>query len=184
MCTAAKQIMGWTLGLIAREQSDNYNKFVAAVLQKGGAEGWVQVELDARYKTLPNTAWVQREQHIFENAREKVDFLIKCNNGPTACVELKVESLFQSGEEGRSTMPHTRWQVVNDDVVKLQSGRNATYAGQPAYVVAIVWSNEAIAGMDQWLPGSGLTFQREQYLAQHDNSNWAVTVYVITISGS
>ncbi len=100
MCTASKQIMGWTLGLIAQEQGDNYNKFVAAVLQKGGAEGWVQVELDAIYKTLPNTAWVQREQHIFINAKEAVDFLIKCKDGPVTCLELKVESIFKSGTEG------------------------------------------------------------------------------------
>lgn len=184
MCTAAKQLMGWTLGLIANEQSNNYNKFVAAVLQKGGAEGWVQVELDTIYKTLPNTAWVLREQHVFAQAADKVDFLIKCNNGPTACVELKVESLFKSAEEGRSTMPHTRWQVVNDDVRKLQNGLSPQYQGQPAYVVAIAWSNEAISGLDGWLPTSGLTYQREQYLAQHEGSDWAVTVYVITISGS
>ena len=134
------------------------------------------------YKTLPNVAWVQREQHIFNSAADKVDFLIKCNAGPETCIELKVESLFDSAGEGRSTMPHTKWRTVNDDVVKLRDDRNGTYRNQPAYVVAIVWSNEAIAGMDKWLPSSGLTFEREQYLADHEGSKWAVTVYVITVT--
>jgi hypothetical protein len=174
--------MGWTLGLIAKEQADDYNKFVAAVLQKGGAEGWVQVELDALYKTLPNVAWVQREQHIFTNARQAVDFLIKCKDGPVTCVELKVESLFSSADQGRSTMPHTKWEDVKSDVVKLRDNRTDGYRDAPAYVVAIVWSNEAIEGMDEWLPTSGLIYEREQFLAINEGEEYAVTVYVITVT--
>jgi len=182
MCTSSKQLMGWTLGLIAKEQSGDTNKFISAVLQKGGAEGWVQVELNEIYKTLPNVIWVQREQHIFKNASEKVDFLIKCKDGPSTCVELKVESLFQYAVQGRSTMPHTQWRTVGDDVAKLSNDRNDTYRNEPAYVVAIVWSNEAISGMDGWLPHSGLTYEREQFLATAERSQWAVTVYVITVT--
>jgi hypothetical protein len=182
MCTEAKQLLGWTLGLIAKQQFGNSNKFVAAVLQKGGAEGWVQVELTERYETLPNVAWVQREQHIFNGAFDKVDFLIKCNGGSETCVELKVESLFASADQGRSTMPHTHWQSVNGDVEKLRDDRNPTYSGQPAFAVAIVWSTEAINGMNGWLPMSGLTFECEQYLATHGGSGWPVTVYVITVT--
>jgi hypothetical protein len=184
MCTTSKQIMGWTLGLIQKQQTERpvpSNGFVAAVLQKGGAEGWVQVELNGIYNTLPGVAWVQREQPIFTNPREKVDFLIKCQAGPTTCVELKVESLFNSADEGRATMPHTRWQVVNDDVLKLRDQRSLQYQHDAAYVVAIVWSSEATAGMNEWLRGAHLTHEREEYPVVHDNERWTVTVYVITI---
>src|SRR4030095_113015 len=114
MCTEAKQLMGWTLQLIKDSEiaEPRSNKFMNACLDKGGAEGWVQTELTALYKTLPNTAWVQREQHIYTNQGQEVDFLIKCNNGPLTCVELKVESLFHSAELGRVTMPHKQWEPV------------------------------------------------------------------------
>jgi len=183
VCTTSKQLMGWTLGLIHIEQGDNYNKFIAAVLRKGGAEGWVQVELDQRYKTLPNVAWVQCEQAIFQDRNEKVDFLISCRGGSTACVELKVESLFQSADLGRSTMPHRQWTLVSSDITKLTLGRSAAYAQAPAYVVAILSSPEAIAGLDTWLRSSGLAYLREVYPTDHDGVQYPVTVYVIIITG-
>jgi hypothetical protein len=182
MCTNSKQLTGWTLGLIQKKQGETSNKVMAAALKKGGAEGWVQVELDRIYETLPNTAWVQREQPIFEGA-EKVDFLIKCKDGPEACLELKVESMFQSADLGRSFIPHRQWSLVEKDVQKLQTERNADYARAPAYVVVILWSPEAIEGLDQWLRATGLTFERERYEALHQDIRWPVTIYVITITG-
>lgn len=41
----------------------------------------------------------------------------------------------------------------------------------------------SIGGLDGWLPTSGLTYQREQYLAVHEGSSWPVICYVITIAG-
>lgn len=183
MCTTSKQLMGWTLGLIHDEQIDNYNKFIAAANRKGGAEVWVQVELDQRYKSLPNVVWVQCEQPIFRDRNERVDFLISCRGGSTACVELKVESLYQSAELGRVTMHHRQWTLVSTDISKLALGRRADYANAPAYVVAILTSPEASAGLDTWLQSSGLNYLRDVYPADHDGVQYPVTVYVIIISG-
>lgn len=185
MCADSKVLMGWTLGLIQQEQSKEieYNKFIAAVLKKGGAEGWVQVELDEIYNTLPNVASVEREQPIFANKKDKVDFLIGCRGGSAVCVEIKVETLFHSADLGRVALPHRQWQPVSTDVQKLQTQRTQQYAQAPAYAVAIVWSQEAIQGMDWWLRTSGLSFLREQFPADHPGGPWPVTVYVIVISG-
>jgi len=184
MCTSAKQIMGWTLGLIAQQQTEAphpTNKFISAVLQKGGAEGWVQVELDAIYKTLPKTAWVQREQPIYKDQGKAVDFLIKCQDGPLTCIELKVESLYQSAELGHVTIAHGQWQRVQADITKLQTERSPEFSDAQAFVVAIVWSAESIVAIDSWVSETGLPFFREQYQAQAENSPWPVTVYVIAV---
>jgi len=183
MCTEAKQLMGWTLGLLQQSEGINppSNKFINICITKGGAEGWVQAELDQIYKTLPNTIWVQREQNIYNNSSEAVDFVIKCKNGPCTCVELKVESLFHSASLGRVTMPHKQWQSISDDIQKLKQKRNPTYSGEPAYAIAMVWSNEAISGIDGWLKTSDLTYIREAYPITSEEMQWTVVVYVISI---
>jgi hypothetical protein len=182
MCITPVSLMGWTLGLLPLVQRGPRNMFMAAVLKKGGAEGWLQVELDERYDTLPNVAWVQREQAIYNNPNERVDFVIKCDGGPQTCVELKVETLFASADQGRLTMPHNGWKAVQADVDKLRLNRKPDFSGQPAFVVAMVWSNEAIGGMNQWLATSGLTGNSETYGVDHAGETYPVTVYVIVVS--
>ncbi|MEO3471744.1 hypothetical protein AAFN86_07750 [Roseomonas sp. CAU 1739] len=184
MCTTSKQIMGWTLGLLLKAQNEGNNKLMGGALTKGGAEGWVQVELDDIYKTLPNTSWVQREQYIYVNPLEAVDFLICCSSGALTCIELKVESLFHTAKLGRVTMDHKGWQIVHDDVVQLAaSNRKADFQAASAYAVAIVWSEEATLGMDHWLSQRMLAFEREQILVNHDGGQYRVTVYVIEVTG-
>ena len=184
MCTTSKQLMGWTQGLVAGRQHDGSNDFMAAVLSKGGAEGWLQVELNKIYNTLPNTSWVQREQHIFNAPKHKVDFVIMCTNGRRTCLELKVENLFKSSEEGRVTMNHTRYQEVATDVARLMSERNPDTRGDDAFVIAVTWSEEATAGMDHWIQQAGLNGQRDAVTVRHENMDWVVTFYVIVITGS
>lgn len=183
MCATSKQIMGWTLGLLLNSQNGPSNKLMGGALSKGGVEGWVQVELEAIYNTLPNTSWVQREQNIYNNPLDKADFLICCSDGSFTCVELKVESLFQSSDAGRVTMPHTGWRVVEDDVAQLAEKRKPDFQAARAFVVAIVWSEEAIGGMDIWLSLRLLDFEREQILVEHGGGTYRVTVYVITVTG-
>ena len=182
MCATAKQIMGWTLGLPQKAQNGSSNKLMRGALSKGGVEGWVQVELEEIYNSLPNTSWVQREQNIYINPLDKVDFLICCSDASYTCVELKVESLYQSSDAGRVTMPHTGWRVVEEDVEQLAQKRKPDYQAARAFVVAIVWSQEATDGMDNWLALRLLDFEREQMLVEHDGSAFRVTVYVITVT--
>ncbi|GAA6617360.1 hypothetical protein [Scytonema sp. NUACC26] len=60
-------------------------------------------------------------------------------------------------------MPHKQYTEVTKDVNKLQKERKIDYANTQAYAVAIVWSNEAIHGMNQWLSTTHLNFLREEY---------------------
>jgi len=183
MCTAAKQLMGWTQGLVTKSQDGGSNAFMAAVLTKGGAEGWLQVELNHIYNTLPNTVWVQREQHVYKDLSWKTDFLIQCQGGGQTCIEIKVENLFESSAEGRVTMDHTRYRAVQDDYERLKSDLNADHANDDAFVIAITWSQEATTGLDNWIRQNGLNVERDQVMVSHEKSDWLFTVYVIVVKG-
>lgn len=180
MCVGFVQIMGWTQELLVKSQTTHGNKFIGAVLQKGGAEGWVQVELKERFDTLPNYPSVQREEHIYENPLAKVDFLIGCRfGGQYMCVELKVESLYHSSDLGRVTMAHKQWTEVADDLAQLQK-RKAEFIGHPACAVAIVWSQEATAGLDHWLGSQpGVSPMKDTIRIDHQGELYDVSVYVI-----
>ncbi|GGD73475.1 hypothetical protein [Lacimicrobium alkaliphilum] len=179
MHITAKQIMGWTQSLILNSQHGTTNKFISACLTKGGAEGWVQVELDAVYKTLPGNPAVQREQAIYTDRNLSVDFLITNADG-VMCIELKVESLFQSSGDGHVTIPHGGWKKVQDDVRKLSEDRNATYAAADACVVALAWSEELTSAISQWLSHSGLEYEQEIIDVVNDSA-YRVSVFVIKV---
>ncbi|MEI9926886.1 MAG: hypothetical protein WDN44_03240 [Sphingomonas sp.] len=154
---------------------------IAAMLKKGGAEGWAQVELDEVYSALPIISWVQREQSIYRNRKQAVDFLMMCSDGRQACIELKVESLFASAGQGRITMDHRYAQTVREDFFKLQNERIAYFADLDAYVVAIAFSDEAKKAMAAWLRGNALNFEHDDVLAY--NGEWNISVYVVPVAG-
>lgn len=184
MCTTSKQLMGWTLGLLLREQGRGGATLMSGALTKGGVEGWVQVELDNIYKTLPNTSWVLREQPIYVNPREAADFLICCAFGALTCIELKVESLYHSADLGRVTMDHKGWEIVQADVLQLARGnRKPDYQAASAYAIAIVWSQEATRGMENWLAQRMLPYECERMRVNHDGGAYEVSVYIIDVTG-
>ncbi|MBA6398161.1 hypothetical protein [Colwellia sp. BRX10-4] len=180
MHITSKQIMGWTQDLIISSQCERYNKLIAACLTKGGAECWVQVELDAKYKTLPDEPTVQREQAIYTYKNLSVDFLISNVDG-SMCVELKVESLFQSAGDGHVTIPHGGYKKVEKDVEKLRDKRSEEYRYIDACVVALVWSTQLRGAMGEWLMESGLHYEVEEIKAINDGEEYIVSVYVIEI---
>lgn len=182
MCVGAKQIIGWTEGMLQDgDKPGPNNKFMSAVMTKGGAEGWVQVELDVKYKTLPNVTNVLREQHIYTNTSLAVDFQLDCKDGGYAFIEVKVESLFASSGQGHVTIPHDGWKGIRDDYEKLRDNRSATYAGSPAFCVALVWSEEATDGVIGWLTQNKIKYEYDSYGAMWENDMYAVRVIVIPV---
>ena len=142
-----KQIYGRTQDLIAK----NPEAIIENYLQKGGWEGWAQVELERKYKTLPGLEWVLREQNIYEEKREAVDFLISSDSG-LFCIELKCESLFQSAEDGRVTKDHKFYEKVITDIRKFDR-RLEEFQAATACVIAITVSEEAAAGVAEQIRG-------------------------------
>ena len=69
-----------------------------AFLQKGGWEGWLQVELsNALNAEFPGQITVQREVVGPFNGQQRVDILATSAVGHPIAIELKAESIFQSG---------------------------------------------------------------------------------------
>jgi hypothetical protein len=74
--------------------------------QKGGWEGWLQVELAIALQTNFGAQYtIEREQPIFTNAAQRVDIWAIPQGGqptthPFLGIELKVESAFQTGAQG------------------------------------------------------------------------------------
>ena len=73
----------------------NYN-------QKGGWEGWAQIELALALKFMYSDWKVTREQHVFLNTRKKVDLLLTKENESSYIIELKCESLNNQIQVARS----------------------------------------------------------------------------------
>lgn len=182
MTITSTQIMGWTQELLVN-QSAQSSEFMDAVWQKGGAEGWAQVKLNSIYAKLPGDPTVQREQPIYNTAKSAVDFLITPKAGPRVDIELKIESLFQSAKLGRETLDHTQWELVAADVEKLRTDRKPAYAKDAAYAVAVVWSDYATKGLDNWLRNTGLHGLKDTVQVQHGKEAWPASVYVIIVSG-
>ena len=180
MTMTTKQIMGWTQGFIVDSQQGTTNNFIAACLTKGGAEGWVQVELDRVYKKLPGNPAVLREQSIYTNKQLAVDFLI-INGKDTLCIELKVESLYQSAGDGRVTIPHGGAAKVIEDVTKLSTERNEKYASDSACVLVITWSEELKSSLEHVIKQQGLMCMQEM-LTVRNESEYNVNIFVIEVS--
>lgn len=156
-----KQVIGWIEGWILKNQQ----KVIQAFLEKGGWEGWAQVELAEVLRQLPQGPTVQREHPIYDNSREAVDFYISWayNAHPPLCIELKCESLWQSAKQGRQYIEHVFYKEIQDDIEKLQSSRKFAYSGQAAYVVAITVSELAAQGLRERLAPEEETLDVGEY---------------------
>lgn len=188
-----KQVGAWMYGLIKNQnmqtqQGQAYNKYLQALLQKGGAEGWVQVEIAIFFESIPAVVNVHREKHIYQNPNKKVDFALECKNDVGQwfgyLVELKCESLFHSAELGRSTMDHTQYAEVQVDVDKLKYERSPEFASNGSCVLVVTFSREAEQAIDnhfQHILNDDPECKQELEL-QHFGEWWKVCVYALPVS--
>jgi hypothetical protein len=190
------QITLTTLGLIQEKQrNDRSNDVLGSCFSKGGAEGWVQGELERVYSSHQDVNWVLREHQIYTNTSQRVDFLVQpLGQGACVCIELKVESLFQSAGsgptgqgQGRQDKPHQFFQGVREDIEKLSRGRREEYTHAEAYAVAIVFSEEAAAGMDRFLLSEPNIWRFGERNVRHgtnplpEMNEYRFTVYVVRV---
>lgn len=190
-----KTINAWLYGLIqnqARQTGDTppvaFNKYMQAALQKGGCEGWVQVELAIMFESMPYFSHVEREWGIYTNAQKSCDFVVtfdKRDGTPAAecIVELKCESLWHSANLGLATMPHKQWSEVAKDVTKLTGERKPAYHDTPALVLVVAFSPQATAGLDQYFAAQLAQDSelKQVYTARHFGEDYEIAIYAVPV---
>ncbi|MGH1377033.1 MAG: hypothetical protein ACRBCK_11875 [Alphaproteobacteria bacterium] len=126
--------------------------------QKGGWEGWAQVNFMSHFVHKLDVI-TQREIPIYNDNSWAVDFIVNYNSLPLENEihwELKCESVFQSGRDGRVHSDNKINEKVLHDIDKLRNYRSGNYTSGQALVTAIVFSPEAyksvanIDGMQMW----------------------------------
>jgi hypothetical protein len=185
----------WLYGLVQglqRQTGDHppvsYSKYLQAAFQKGGCEGWVQVELAILFESMPYFSHVEREQPVYTDTRKACDFLVtfdKKDGSPIGqcIVEVKCETLFHSSDLGRVTMDHKQYQEVAADVNKLKYERSPAYASTPALVMVVAFSGEAIRGLDNYFAPALLdNSERKQIFdAEHFGERYSLAIYSIAV---
>jgi hypothetical protein len=180
-----KQIGSWAEDFLEKSK-DGY---VPAMLQKGGLEGWVQVELARQFQSLPGCINVQREQPIYVDPKMAVDFQIDYRQPDHTVgytfVELKCESLFQSAELGRVTIDHTQHRLLAEDYEKLKYSRRQPFDNCCGCVLAIVFSDEARRGVEnEKIFEDLLSADREirrDHRTDQGRDSWNLTVYTFPV---
>ncbi|CAN9356377.1 unnamed protein product [Alternaria alternata] len=85
------EIRQWT-----RDNFTSTNKIQQIYLQKGGWEGWAQVELALHFTAIGG--WnCQREVQVYHDSQKRADLLLTAEGGPpnTTIIELKTEALWR-----------------------------------------------------------------------------------------
>lgn len=165
MSLSDKTIYGWVQSWVL----NNKEKIVQIYLQKGGWEGWAQVELASHLASLPGHPNIERESHVFENDRQAVDIKITCNDGTVFLVELKCESLFASAGGSTISGGNSTYALFEADINKLRYARN-TSANTMAIMIAV--SSEAQEGFSGLV--NGYEIEKEHFITK---DNWKIMVY-------
>lgn len=113
--------------------------------QKGGWEGWTQVELMNYINKLGLTV-VQREIPIYYNVKHAADLIVNFQDAQVnkqICIELKCESVFQSAYDGRQKLHNRIQDKVSADILRLTTQRRDDYQTAFALMLAIGISPEA-----------------------------------------
>lgn len=132
--------------------SNNGEKVWTIWLQKGGWEGWAQVEIMSAM--TGNNISVQREMAIYTDPKKAVDFIVNFQSPDVKkqiCLELKCESLFQSSQDGRVHSDNKIWEKVANDLAKLYNERTPYYKETQALAAAIVFSPQAYEALQSRL---------------------------------
>ncbi|KAI5210764.1 hypothetical protein AUEXF2481DRAFT_411375 [Aureobasidium subglaciale EXF-2481] len=110
------------------------NKIAAAYNQKGGWEGWAQVEIAYLIQTKYNNVTIDREVNVYSGTKKENDFVITDKGNPPKpkqIIELKCERGTQSAAQFV--------QSFSDDITKIHNlPINPSYKPAKAYAVAIV----------------------------------------------
>lgn len=94
MLNPVDQIIACLTLLIKSKGSEMANAF----MQKGGWEGWLQVELASDLNArFPLQIAAQREMTGPFKGDQRVDLLARTSSSPPVAIEIKAESIFQSG---------------------------------------------------------------------------------------
>ena len=195
MADFEKQIGAWMYGLLRRMQHTtegphpvHFSKYLQAVLQKGGCEGWVQVELAILFESMPWCVSVERERALNPPGRKAVDFLLgyREQDGRVTprLVELKCESLFHSADLGHVTMHHSQSEEVQKDVEKLLKPRSPALAGAPSCVLVVTFSQEAERSIDHHFADQLARDAeiKQVLIAEHFGERYRLCVYAVRVT--
>ncbi|MDG9670896.1 hypothetical protein ONV78_24365 [Hahella sp. CR1] len=163
-----KQIFGWAQGWAKNKGEEIVRNF----MQKGGWEGWAQVELANVFQTLPGDGVVnvEREVHAYQNARQAVDIKITdVNQQKSFLVELKCESLFASADSATQQAGNKFYLNFQDDIQKLRL--RTKQQSQPLALMFII-SDEARRETDSFF---GDSVQREDFSLP---DGWTLSIYL------
>ena len=103
---------------------------------KGGWEAWVQADLAAYILSRDTTIDILREQPIYTNNRQRVDWLF--NDNATEIEKLAVELKCQSFDNRNAFISG-----LQDDIAKLQYNRKNGYRNCQAVAMGICFESNA-----------------------------------------
>lgn len=140
-------ISGWAIPM--------YPSLRQIYLQKGGWEGWMQVNIAlALTQGFPNTK-TYREQSVWDGSNERVDLLLLSAGEPTQIVELKCESFYQ--DNGPGTFK-TFVRAMKKDIAKIVvngEALNPLYKPAIFYVIGLTMVDEVTdyaLNPTSWIP--------------------------------
>jgi hypothetical protein len=130
-----------------------YSEISKIYLQKGGWEGWAQVELALAFSLRYEKINVFREETVYSGSNRRADLTLMLAGHQTQVVELKVESLWQDQSLGVSGFVN----AVKEDISKITIN-SLKPAFRPAlvYAVGISCGNDQVAAYtmepSSWIP--------------------------------
>lgn len=141
------------VSIIGAWSAYHYYKIREIYWQKGGWEGWAQVELALAFTQLYPKTNTLREQTVYVGSNKRADLTLMLANELTQVIELKVESLWQDQSAGGVTNFVT---ALKADIKKIDIN-NLDPQYRPALVYAIGLTcrdevNEYALDMDHWNP--------------------------------
>ena len=156
--TIVPLVMSWLKG-----DKTLSKKFMIAFNQKGGIEGWAQVEFALALSNMFTT--VQREVPVYTNKALRAD--IVCTNGIGAAavheiVELKCESIFQSGLNANNLDGRIKDDASKFALVDKNLGFTAANTGFTAIGISIANSTtKGLLSSLSWPNKAGPAYDRQ-----------------------
>ncbi|KAL5372178.1 hypothetical protein PMIN06_010258 [Paraphaeosphaeria minitans] len=120
------------LSIIGQWGIDNYLTIREVYWQKGGWEGWAQVELALLFTQQYKKTNTFREELVYWGNNRRADLTLELQGEKTQVIELKMESLFQDQAPGGVTSFITK---MKEDILKID-----TYNLKPEYRPALVYA--------------------------------------------
>jgi hypothetical protein len=118
-------------------------KIQAAFLQKGGWEGWAQVEIAIALQEKFKNANIIRENPVYNDAALRCDISLQLKGYDVQVVEIKCESIFQDGSRRNAFC-----KAYGADIQKvLQHSVQQPYEPAQMWVIGFTCSNEAMNDM-------------------------------------